>query len=172
MPHFCALLAALVTIEEMEPTLTNPHRKQEKVLNGVLSNIEKRHNQVIEAVKQKIAGFDSPGVQGGDVVLVAVALPRLNGHDAYFIAGVFTVVEHEDVAILRAPRDVAKWLRDDGVFQIVGLDPTPEPVQIIEQDIDLPDLETAIILWNPLNAESVYGSFEATVEAASKLTRS
>ena len=172
MPHFRALWAALVTIENMEPTLTNPHRKQEKVLNGLLSNIEKRHNQVMEAVKQKITGFDSPGVQGGDIVLVAVALPRLNGHDAYFIAGVFTVVEHEDVAILRAPRDVAKWLRDDGVFQIVGLDPTPEPVQIIEQDIDLPDLETAVILWNPLNAESVYGSFETAVEAASKLTRS
>ncbi len=172
MPHFRALLATLVTIGEMEPTLTNPHRKREKVLNGVLSNIEERHNQVIEAVKQKIAGYDSPGVQGDDIVLVAVALPRLNGHDAYFIAGVFTVVEHEDVAILRAPRNVAKWLRDDGVFQVIGLDPTPEPVQIIEQDIDLPGLETAVILWEPLNAGSVYGSFEAAVEAASNLTRS
>jgi len=91
--HFRALLAALLTIEEMKPTLTNPHRKQEKVLYGVLSNIEKRHNLVIESEKQKIAGFESPGVQGGSIVLVAVALPRLNGHEANIIAGVFTDVE-------------------------------------------------------------------------------
>ena len=160
----------LATVGEMKPTLKTSQRAQEDFVSDFSSNVDNRLSHVIEAVRQKIDGKETTIIQSGDVVLVAVTLSRLNSHDAYFIAGVFTIVENGHGAILRAPRNVAEWLRDDGVFQVTGLEPTPEPVQIIERDVELPVLEIAVILWEPLNADSVYGRFEDAFEAATQLT--
>ena len=160
----------LATVEEMKPTLKTSQRAQEDFVSDFSSNVDNRLSHVLEAVRQKIDGNETPIIQCGDVVLVAVTLSRLNSQNSYFIAGVFTIVENGHGAILRAPRNVAEWLRDDGVSDVAGLEPTPEPVQIIEQDTELPVLEIAVILWEPLNADSVYGRFEDAFEAATQLT--
>jgi hypothetical protein len=105
-----------------------------------------------------------------DEVTVAVALPRLNSEEAYFVAGILTIAEHEQSAVLRAPRVVAEWLRDAGTFTVTGADPAPDPVQIIEAVFDHHVLETATVLWEPADINSVYGSFSTAVLAAQNLT--
>ena len=154
----------------MDRMLIEPKISQE---NQVCVPVDADTNQVIEAVSRRIDRSDiEENQESDDDVFVAVALPRLKSHDAFFITGVFTLIEHDNGAILSAPRIVAEWLRNDGVNSVVGIEQRPEPVQILERDIEISDLETAIFLWEPLNAHSVYGSFEAALFAAAKLSKS
>jgi len=118
--------------------------------------------------------FDSRFCENGcccDDVLVAVNLSRLNGQEAYFVAGILGIAEHEHAAILRAPRIAADWLLKEGTYRVMNSEPTPEPVQIIEHDVDQACLETAVILWNPLELGSVYSNFEVAVDAAIRVLK-
>lgn len=103
------------------------------------------------------------------VVLAAVSLSRLNSEDAYVIVDALAVVEQEHAAILRAPRLVAEWLRDEGTYVVLNADQSPEPVQIVEADVEHSCLETAVVLWEPFDSISVYCSFEVALSAATRL---
>ncbi len=105
------------------------------------------------------------------MVTVAVALPRLNSEHAYELADSLTVTGHENVAVLQASRCVADWFRTETVYQVIGTDPMPAPVQIVTHENDLDLLRTAAVLWDPYTLDGPYSSFETALQAARRLTR-
>ncbi len=149
-------------------------QEQSRFHDGLASGLDDqkvlRRRLMLEALQHRVLSTDTNADSTvSEYVTVAVELSRLNGEEAYMIAGLFTVAEHESAAILQAPRAVAEWLRADGTFEVIDGTREPAPIQIVETIPGNAVWEIAAVLWEPFDADCVYNEFSAVVSAAQRL---
>ena len=126
------------------------------------------------AVSQYLNGRDVRTLglseQQNEAVTIAVMLSRLNSELAYRVADKLIVVEDDSKAVLIAPRFVAQWLDEHGVYTVIGDEQMATAVQFINETCLIAVLEAAVVLWDPFDVSVPFSSFETALAAATALS--